>query len=520
MTRDFDVTVIGSGFGGSLMALVLRRLGYSVLLVESGKHPRFAIGESTSPLTNLILEQIAQRYALPRLLPLAQWGTWQDSYPQLSVGLKRGFTYYAQTAGQPFQSRPDRQNELLVAASPHNYLADTHWYRPDVDAFLVGEAVAGGAVYIDETRLTEAEPLPGGGFHLMGTRHGAAFGATARFFIDASGPRGFWWQKRGSSSGAFSDYPRTQSLYTHFSGVARTNEMPAYASASGDVPPYPADDAALHHVFEGGWMWVLRFNNGITSAGVSVESGLADELNLAEGNAAAWSRFLARFPTVREQFAQSQTVEPFRFTPQLSWRVSAASEVAGADWALLPSAAAFVDPLYSTGFPLMLLGIERLAAIFEAGLDTPSLPARLRAYAETTLTEADHTARFIAGNFRAFGRFTEAFVPLSQFYFAAASFSEMARRLHKPDMLQGYLAPDNASFLSGLAHASTVSPCLCASDVAQAIAPVNVAGLCDPAKRNWYGVDLADLIYAAPKLGETPDSMRAIIATAPWAQIP
>ena len=38
--------------------------------------------------------------------------------------------------------------------------------------------------------------------------------------------------------------------------------------AVSERPPYPPDDAALHHVFEGGWIWVLRFRSGIVSAGV------------------------------------------------------------------------------------------------------------------------------------------------------------------------------------------------------------------------------------------------------------
>ena len=67
-----DVAVVGSGFGGSLTALVARRLGLSVALLERGTHPRFAIGESTSPLANLLLEELARRYELPRLLPLCK----------------------------------------------------------------------------------------------------------------------------------------------------------------------------------------------------------------------------------------------------------------------------------------------------------------------------------------------------------------------------------------------------------------------------------------------------------------
>src|SRR5439155_18148600 len=48
MSGAFDLAVIGSGFGGSLTAMVARRLGLSVLLLERGMHPRFAIGESSS----------------------------------------------------------------------------------------------------------------------------------------------------------------------------------------------------------------------------------------------------------------------------------------------------------------------------------------------------------------------------------------------------------------------------------------------------------------------------------------
>src|SRR5258707_2592977 len=41
--------------------------------------------------------------------------------------------------------------------------------------------------------------------------------------------------------------------------------------------------AAVHHVFDGGWVWVLRFNNGVTSAGIAATSATAKELRLSEG---------------------------------------------------------------------------------------------------------------------------------------------------------------------------------------------------------------------------------------------
>ena len=40
-----------------------------------------------------------------------------------------------------------------MAASPHDEIADTHWYRPDFDHALVQEAEREGAIYLDEVTL-------------------------------------------------------------------------------------------------------------------------------------------------------------------------------------------------------------------------------------------------------------------------------------------------------------------------------------------------------------------------------
>ena len=41
----------------------------------------------------------------------------------------------------------------------------------------------------------------------------------------------------------------------------------------------------------------------------------------------------------------------------------------------------------------------------------------------------------------------------------------------------------------------------------QAIEPLNVAGLCDAAKRNWYPVNLEDTVRGAAKLGVTEEQI-------------
>src|SRR5262249_21242077 len=147
-----EVAIVGSGFAGSLMARLLAVLGRDVVLLERGTHPRFAIGESTTPLANLSLERIARRYGLRDCYELAAHGRWLGRHPELRRGLKRGFTFYRHHPGEPF----DAGERLLVAASPNDHVADTHWLREDVDHHFVREAIGAGVDYRDRVELTDA----------------------------------------------------------------------------------------------------------------------------------------------------------------------------------------------------------------------------------------------------------------------------------------------------------------------------------------------------------------------------
>jgi FADH2 O2-dependent halogenase len=270
------------------------------------------------------------------------------------------------------------------------------------------------------------------------------------------------------------------------------------------------DDAALHHVFDGGWMWVLRFGNGVTSAGIAVTEALASELRLADG-APAWERFLARYPSIAAQFADAEPIREFTWMPRVAYR---ASKAAGDGWAMLPSAAAFIDPLFSTGIPLTLLGIERIGRAIE----TRGLKPGLDDAGVVSIGEADHTARFIAGCYAAFPRF-DAFTAYSMFYFAAASFSEMQRRLTPERASGGFLRaadPGYARSLRELSPAGGAPRRDYFTCIANAIEPINIAGLCNAALQNWYPVDVEDTIRAAAKLGlssaQVRDQLTAMIS--------
>lgn len=504
---DVDVAIVGSGFSGALCALALRQRGRRVALIERGRHPRFAIGESTTPLTNLLLEELADRYDLPHVRSLSKWGTWQRMRPDLACGLKRGFTFLFHHPDEAFVDTPMHERQLLVAASPHDEVADTHWYRAAFDLALVEYAQQAGAIYRDEVRLHTLQDT-GSQVVLSGSRGRDDVRITAGFVIDASGPNGFLANTLDIGPAPLRWLPPTQGLFTHFEDVGLWENV----APPDTLPPYPPDAAALHHVFPGGWIWVLRFNNGITSAGAALTGGLAAAVAAKDG-AAGWHRLLERLPSVRDHFRDSRPLMPFVYATRVAYRCR---EVAGERWALLPSAAGVIDPLLSTGFPLTLLGILRLLEILETGAPGGHRHRALREYARITQAELDVTEQLVAALYACMDD-PRLFKRLALLYFAAASYTEAARRLGRPHLAPGFLLNEHPEFGSELRACATLvlqgsrGPALY-DRVDRAIEPFDTAGLLDFSRRDWYPMRASDLLAGASKLQASDSEIRQLLS--------
>jgi tetracycline 7-halogenase / FADH2 O2-dependent halogenase len=479
-----DFVVIGSGFGGSIMSMVLRRRGHTVAMVEQGRHPRFAIGESSTPFANLLLEQLAHDYDLPFLKNLSEWGLWQTHFPELPVGLKRGFTFFHHASGECLDLRK-RSSQLLVAASPNNRVADTHWYRPDFDHFLLRKAVELGVVYSDETSI-ESIVQDGTGWKAIASSPSGSRIISAAFIIDASGFSGVFSKYLSLPTQPLPHMPSTSGVWAHFRDVPRLEET--FSELGNFETPYPPDDAAVHHVFPGGWVWVLKFNNGITSAGAafSADAGVTETEPVQ-----IWNQILEKIPPLAEQFRKARAVTPFYHSRQLSFL---RPEIAGSNWALLPSTAGFVDPLLSTGFALNLLGIKRLVRAVSSGT--------LDDYAKKTRSELEAAADLVSALYAKMNNFDQ-FALLTLLYFAAMSFTESAWRLDNKRLASGFLLTNDKIFSRSRAElcaAARSGQTVTRAQIETAITHYDVAGLTDWRRNNHYPVEFCDLISNAHKL--------------------
>lgn len=156
--------------------------------------------------------------------------------------------------------------------------------------------------------------------------------------------------------------------------------------------------------------------------------------------------------------------------------------------------------------------------IIESAWGTEHFGSRLQDYAQQTDRELLATARLIGALYANMNRF-DVFVELTLLYFAAASFAESARRLLKPHLATSFLLCTHPEFGPACEEicararqrlSEAESEALIAR-IHAAIDPINVAGLGNPERRNWYPVEADDILNAAAKLDSSRDEVQALL---------
>lgn len=440
---DFDIAILGSGFSGSITALVVRRIGLRPIVIDSATHPRFAIGESSTPIAGMLLRDLGRRHSLPVLESISRYGDWKRELPEVRCGRKRGFSYFQHRPGRDFRATDDHSTELLVTASADSERSDTQWFRADVDHLLVRELRQQKIEFWEGAEIEELTRLPAG-WQLRCRSAGNASEVSARFVIDASGQTAVLPRQLGSTDATTSLRTRSRAIFSHFVGLPGWGDVqePSARSSFSDHP-FPCDDSAQHHLLEDAWMWLLRFDEGTTSAGMVIDETRVPKMNHPSAEE-EWRQRIANYPSLVRLFSSARLAEqPGRLlkTSRLQRLWQAAT---GRDWAALPNTMGFIDPLHSSGIALSLCGIEKIAAILSKSWGMAELEGALRAYERTVTSELRLIDKLVAGCFEVLPNF-QLFTAYSMLYFAAATSYEQRRG--SDDAPGAFLCADDAAFV-------------------------------------------------------------------------
>ncbi len=338
---SFDVAVLGSGVSGAVLGLILASQGVRVVMIESGVHPRFAVGESTIPHTSMLSSMLAEQYGLPELEIIA--------YPERiaqevcsTCGIKRAFGFAYHRAGQEY----DPAEGLLVGTSSKD---ETHLFRQDVDSWLTYAAVQRGAELRQGT-VVESVEIDDAGVTL-GTNTGVI---NARYLVDGSGFRSVLADRNQLREEPTRFAHHSRSLFTHMVDVGVFDE--------GNPMQIPWEQSTMHHIFDRGWFWVIPFNNWEGSTNPLVSVGLTVDPRVHPKPVGVspqeeFQQFLDLFPAVARQFANARAVRPWVSTDRLQY---SARRGVGYRWCLMSHANGAVDPLFSRG---MVNTLEVTAAL-------------------------------------------------------------------------------------------------------------------------------------------------------------
>ena len=356
MSEQFDVAILGAGFEGGMLATILASNGFKVLMVDAGTHPRFALGESTVRHTFRMIKIMAERFNVPEFKDKFNSGKMIHTEVASTFGIKKNFGFMYHREGQ--HQIPAEATQLVIPPYREGY--EAHLFRQDTDAFLTHSAIHHGTTVKYRTMISGVE-ITKDGVELR-TPQGETF--HARFVCDASGggavlPKLF--QLRDNPPRV---RQQTRCLFTHMIDVKEYDDL----NLPNGIPRAPKRwyEGTCHHIFDGGWLWVIPFNNRPGSTNSLISVGLNLDIRkypkpMDITPAQEWQQFLDRFPSIREQFKDAKTVRDWISSDRLQ---TSLKQTHGERWAVMAggTGAGFLDALFSRGLATSTEVINALAA--------------------------------------------------------------------------------------------------------------------------------------------------------------
>ncbi|MDH5671796.1 MAG: tryptophan 7-halogenase [Myxococcales bacterium] len=308
-----DVAIVGAGPAGSTAANLLARRGHRVVVFDRERFPRFHIGESLLPVSLPILELL---------------GVELDSSRYQH---KQGAEFIDEASGE---SASFDFAEALPGTARHAYQVE----RSRFDFELLQQAEARGA----ELRmgvLVEGVDIDDDGVELRADGQVVC----ARYLIDASGQDAMLGRARRSIEG-HRGYGRA-AVFAHYQGLG--DAAVARIGALGNIRILMVED---------GWLWLIPLCDRSLSVGLVKRRG---KMGLEAFEAA-----VAASELVGELTAGSARTAP-RIVRNFSYRNRTPS---GARSVCIGDAACFLDPVFSSGVALAMVGAVRAAELLDPAL--------------------------------------------------------------------------------------------------------------------------------------------------------
>lgn len=325
------VLVVGGGPGGAMAAILLAREGIEVVVLEREKFPRYHIGESL----------------LTSVIPLLQFVGLYERIEAHGFVRKYG-GYFTLKEG----ALPGHIDFRKASVYQHSYQV----IRAEFDEILLRYAAEMGAHVFEETTVTTVgfdgdRPVRASWQQANGTTGETTFD----WIVDASGLSGLLATK------VLHDR-RFQPAFANVAVGSYWEGHAPYVTPDGTPQPGVFFMEALRD--GAGWAWAIPLHDQSVSVGVVVHTDEFQRMRAAVGDKAGeldaiYRDGLARAPKITAMLAEAKMVQPVRTWRDYSYISDA---FAGPGYRLVGDAAAFIDPLFSTGVHLAFLGAVSAAA--------------------------------------------------------------------------------------------------------------------------------------------------------------
>jgi flavin-dependent dehydrogenase len=328
MSNTYDALIIGGGPGGSVSALLLARAGLRVCLIEKSRHPRFHIGESILPRNLPLMQELGLEPELRRLPHLPKYGA------EFGIGNDPNTMKFEFSDG-------------LVTGSPTFNIE-----RAGFDKMLLDAARSTGAEILEDTAVKKINRLEDGAVELAT----ADRDFSGRILLDASGHGAVVGRHLGTRRGFDDPHLQKVAYFQHFENVER---LPGKATGHPTII-----------MCREGWFWLIGLTDTKTSVGFVTRPAFVKEINVPPDRLLQWA--IARCPVVRHRMRNAvgspmnEVLSDFSYT---------CKPYAGPGYFLVGDAGCFLDPIFSTGVTLAMMGAREAARHAIAILQKREQPA-------------------------------------------------------------------------------------------------------------------------------------------------